>query len=167
MATTEYGPTAAFKIGTITKKPLPKIEANGVALAWRRCVRVRVSASNQFFPFHKSIRLRIWRFICGSASLLRTTRNVVMRRILVGPTSSATGSFYREHEWFGTTSKIAFPATGNSTKTRHSHLKCQLRFVFQCAWPNWWAPNLPARAATFLICDAKAGSPNNVSEGGN
>jgi hypothetical protein len=26
---TEYGPTAAFRTGTITRKPLPKIEARG------------------------------------------------------------------------------------------------------------------------------------------
>jgi len=33
MATTEYGPTAPARIGTITRKPLPKIEARGVVVA--------------------------------------------------------------------------------------------------------------------------------------
>jgi hypothetical protein len=32
MASQAYGPTAPFRIGTMTKNPLPKIEASGVAV---------------------------------------------------------------------------------------------------------------------------------------
>jgi hypothetical protein len=33
MASTEYGPTAPLRIGTMIRKPLPKIDANGGAVA--------------------------------------------------------------------------------------------------------------------------------------